>query len=61
MIRSERKYFIGFHVTKTVQNELRRVAKKEGISVSKFCYRALLKELDLPDEMEVPIEELMKQ
>jgi hypothetical protein len=61
MITSLRYFFIGFHVTKKVRDELRRVAKKRGISVSMFCYKTILEKLDLPDELETPIEELLRQ
>jgi len=60
MIVSKRKHFIGFHVTKSVRNRIRKEAEKQEISVSLFVYRALLTVLKMPDEMEMPLEELLK-
>jgi len=60
MIVSSRKHFIGFHVTLRVRDQLRNEAKSQGMSVSKFCYKAILEVLGMTDELENPLEELIK-
>lgn len=56
-----RVHFIGFHVTKSVRNELRRVTTKRGISISRFLYEMVLEKLELPDLSEHSTEELISR
>ena len=60
MILNSRKHFIGFHVTLSVRDQLRKEAKSQGMSVSKFCYKAILTALGMTDELENALEELIK-
>lgn len=50
MITTKRNKFIGFHVTKSMRDKLRRLAFDKGLSVSALVYRILLRHLRMKDE-----------